>query len=269
MNCRDFANDLPAIAHDQTVEPLARKRALAHTENCARCARQLAEARVIAAGVRGVKAEIAGQQAPARVEATLRQAFRKRAAAPKRSKTVPAPTRAPRWSRRAIGMAAALILISALLTSAFWYQLRQSDHSLNRVAVAAASSPNQVDRWMAMKTRVEPVKPPSGPGTHLKRAPQVIHPREADRVIARGSKPAGDAPSADEETHALTDFILLTVMSAETAMDSGQVIRVKVPLSTFFALGVAPLGAEHADKLVNAEIVVGDDGVQRAIRLVK
>jgi len=269
MNCRDFATHLIAIAHDQTVEPSAHKRALAHTEACARCAKQLTEARVVAAGVRAVKMEIADKQAPMRVEATLRQAFRKRPATGAHSKIVPAPMRVSRWSRRAIGTAAALILITALLTGAFWFQLRQGHPSSNRVFEATALSQEQVDSWKATGQRVEPVRVPSGEGNNVKRTPRVIHPRKADQVIAKGSKPVDDTPSADEETHALTDFIPLTVLSAETAMDSGQVIRIKVPLSTFFALGVAPLGAEHADKLVNAEIVVGDDGVQRAIRLVK
>jgi hypothetical protein len=70
------------------------------------------------------------------------------------------------------------------------------------------------------------------------------------------------------ESEALSDFIPLTHLSSATAIESGQVIRVKVPLSAFIAFGL-PVSPEHADQLVNAEVVVGDDGVERAVRLVR
>lgn len=66
----------------------------------------------------------------------------------------------------------------------------------------------------------------------------------------------------------MTDFIPLTYLTRSTAIESGQVMRVKMPVSTFIALGV-PINNQHADELVNAELVVGDDGVMRAVRLLK
>jgi hypothetical protein len=46
------------------------------------------------------------------------------------------------------------------------------------------------------------------------------------------------------------------------------VIRVKIPLSAFLAFGL-PVSPEQADRIVNAEVVIGDDGVKRAVRLVR
>jgi len=66
----------------------------------------------------------------------------------------------------------------------------------------------------------------------------------------------------------MTDFIPLTYLTRSTAIESGQVMRVRVPLSTFIALGV-PISTQHADEVVNAELVMGDDGVMRAVRLLK
>lgn len=68
--------------------------------------------------------------------------------------------------------------------------------------------------------------------------------------------------SATEETK--TDFIALTY-AAET--DSGQIVRVKVPGSMMVALGVKA-NVEKESELVNAEVLLGDDGMARAIRFI-
>lgn len=68
--------------------------------------------------------------------------------------------------------------------------------------------------------------------------------------------------SAAEETK--TDFIALTY-APET--DSGQIVRVKVPGSMMVALGVKA-NVEKESELVNAEVLLGDDGMARAIRFI-
>ncbi len=62
-----------------------------------------------------------------------------------------------------------------------------------------------------------------------------------------------------------TDFIALSYSSAA---ESGQILKVKVPRSMMVALGVAA-NVENASQLVNAEVVMGDDGLARAIRFVQ
>jgi len=269
MNCREFENVLITIAHEQTVAPSARKLALSHTESCARCAKRLTEARILVTGVRAVRKGIADKGAPARVEAALRNALRQRATMQSSSRITPAPVRAPRWPRRAIGAATALIMLTALLTSVLWHKSQRVDHPLNRVAKATALSPEQPGVWTITRPRVRRVDPPHGGASKPKRLPRVTGSSAQSRLATDGSKLADQLPIESQDAHALSDYIPLTYLPDAMALESGQVIRVKVPLSTFFALGVVPFGAEHADKLVNAELVIGDDGVQRAIRLVK
>lgn len=62
-----------------------------------------------------------------------------------------------------------------------------------------------------------------------------------------------------------TEFIAL---SYSPAPESGQILKVKVPRSMMVSLGVA-FKIENSSQLVNAEVVMGDDGLARAIRFVQ
>lgn len=62
-----------------------------------------------------------------------------------------------------------------------------------------------------------------------------------------------------------TDFIALSY-AANT--ESGQIVRVRVPSSMMVTLGVKTEVADEA-ALVSAEVVIGDDGLARAIRFIR
>ena len=70
-------------------------------------------------------------------------------------------------------------------------------------------------------------------------------------------------PKKAEETK--TDFIALSY-AANT--DSGQIVRMKVPSAMMVSLGVAT-NVEKESKLVSAEVIIGDDGLARAIRFIR
>lgn len=80
---------------------------------------------------------------------------------------------------------------------------------------------------------------------------------------SRSSKKEIPAEAAVEETK--TDFIALSY-AANT--ESGQIVRVKVPSSMMVTLGVKTEVGDGAE-LVNAEVVIGDDGLARAIRFIR
>ncbi len=64
------------------------------------------------------------------------------------------------------------------------------------------------------------------------------------------------------KTESATEFIALSYLPAS---ESGQVVRVKVPRSMMVSLGVST-NVERSKELINAEVIVGDDGAARAIR---
>lgn len=67
------------------------------------------------------------------------------------------------------------------------------------------------------------------------------------------------------KTEAATDFIALSYLPAT---ESGQIVRVKVPRSMMVSLGVTT-NTERNAELVNAEVIIADDGGARAIRFLK
>lgn len=83
------------------------------------------------------------------------------------------------------------------------------------------------------------------------------------KSTSRPSKQETLAKAAVEETK--TDFIALSY-AANT--ESGQIVRVKVPSSMMVTLGVKT-EVENAAELVSAEVVIGDDGLARAIRFIR
>ncbi|HRI03077.1 MAG TPA: hypothetical protein PLL77_04990 [Pyrinomonadaceae bacterium] len=68
-----------------------------------------------------------------------------------------------------------------------------------------------------------------------------------------------------EKTEIKTEFIAL---SYARNPDSGQIVRVKVPSSMMVTLGLVA-SVEKPSNLVDAEVVIGDDGLTRAIRFIR
>jgi hypothetical protein len=83
------------------------------------------------------------------------------------------------------------------------------------------------------------------------------------KQIVNPSKKEISPLTVAEETK--TDFIAL---SYSGGTDSGQLVRVKVPGSMMVSLGLQT-NVEKESELVNAEVVIGDDGLARAIRFIR
>jgi hypothetical protein len=69
-------------------------------------------------------------------------------------------------------------------------------------------------------------------------------------------------------TEVATDFLPLTFVDDSRAQESGHVVRVKVLRSALVAFGV-PMNMERAGELITADVVIGNDGLARAIRFVQ
>lgn len=67
------------------------------------------------------------------------------------------------------------------------------------------------------------------------------------------------------KTEVATNFIPLSYLPVT---ESGQVVRVKVPRSMMVSLGVTT-NTERSAELVNAEVIIADDGGARAIRFLQ
>ncbi|HWW74028.1 MAG TPA: hypothetical protein VNZ44_01455, partial [Pyrinomonadaceae bacterium] len=194
---------------------------------------------------------------------------------------LPARRALRRWDAAAVAAAAAVLLI---LGSA--YLLRESRRAARPSRMEAAlptpavSPENTVGP--AAPEAVEKNKPASAPtvaqdssagaaaNPSFKRTPALAHKAtRVENVAARKSETAArrGAGGARKGAGSVGEYLPLTYLASATAMESGTVVRVEMSRAALISLGV-PLSAERTDAKFKADIVIGDDGVARAIRLV-
>jgi hypothetical protein len=71
------------------------------------------------------------------------------------------------------------------------------------------------------------------------------------------------------ETESVTEFIpLVGGAPGATPLESGQLVRVQLPRAALAPLGL-PLNAERGNEPVQADVLLGNDGLARAIRFVR
>ena len=89
--------------------------------------------------------------------------------------------------------------------------------------------------------------------------------RHAGNSAGRNPKPSKPESANIKREETKTDFIALSYAARS---DSGQLLRVKVPSSMMVSLGVKTT-VERESELVSAEVLIGDDGMARAIRFIR
>ncbi|MDQ1560452.1 MAG: hypothetical protein QOD32_3512 [Pyrinomonadaceae bacterium] len=133
----------------------------------------------------------------------------------------------------------------------------------------------------AKPERPQPIEHAASARTHAKLArPFVPRMIESRQVIDGGSAifAAGEGESAanhaggaskPNETESVTEFISLVAGApAATPLESGQLVRVQLPRAALASLGL-PLNAERDNEPVKADVLLGNDGLARAIRFVR
>ena len=249
MNCQDFEKSVLSLARNQLLDAAVRVESLAHTEVCVRCAARLAEERALLDGVRLVVAEIAQEEAPARVEAALLAAFRAQAERRDTSGGQALPVKR-RWGQWRMVAAWAAVVLLAVLLGVTWLK-RGSDEQKQAVRQAPASP------TPAREVLVPNIT--ANAGEHEKKFANAP-------TNARPAKPRrGSGQAVMRESEMATQFYPLVEAGELAPLESGRVVRVEVPVSTLIAWGL-PIAAESVSQSVQADLLLGQDGLARAIR---
>jgi len=259
MNCHDLEAVAGDLARGHLMDAAQRENALAHAASCACCAARLADERALTDGLRFV-ANSANEEAPTRVEASLLATFRQQHAA---LPATPARTARQRWLYAAAGVAAVALIVTLLAFVAS----RTRDSQQQELQKAVNPSPAVPDEQRPSAPQQQPL-----PSPEKQAAVQAADERRrpANRIRNAGrSKPPGDdlnKPAADAEI--ATDFMPLMNRETLALMDGGQVMRVELPRSALMSFGL-PMDMERATERIKADVVVGNDGLARAIRFVR
>lgn len=246
MKCREFAEIVIDLARDQEMDSAARAHAFSHAELCIQCAARLAEERAWMANVHVVKTELMQRQAPPRVEAELLMALRSQ----RHHQTKSLPIRM-QWLSWHLAMVATAMLLIALAGFAWMSFHRQPQ-------------PQQ-----ALMATAPPTFPPSAP------APESVPEKE---LVATASKPvrlmttrvlprrSNHLPAIKPSEPSLP-FYSLVEEGQMAPLESGRIVRIEVPASSLVKLGV-PLTEKTLSQPVQADLLLGQDGLARAIRFV-
>jgi hypothetical protein len=138
-------------------------------------------------------------------------------------------------------------------------------------------SSNSPEKNLAENPLPKHVETPAGPSGPIEPEPQKAPEQAENRVPRRPApkpvrRPTRRAPETQMANHAsseiATDFMPLGDANALVLQDGGQIIRVKVPRSTLVRFGF-PVNMDRYNENVKADVIVGVDGLARAIRFVQ
>lgn len=284
MNCLEFEGQVEILARGALAEARTRAAAEAHGESCAACAARLADERALSVGLRALAAGMQTAEAPARVEATLLAAFRARAASlPEESSEAAAsrevvhvsghaPARRWSWAKTiavaSMAAAASLALFMLVLPGAPRRAMiveppTNSTGGVPPAPVVAQDASHKFDEAVGetptpVEAEVLTPRPASMPRP---RATNVAHNRGGGLM-----RPAQvDAGRAQEVA---TEFIPLVHGGQYAQAEEGHLVRVEMPRSALVSFGL-PVNAEAPGGSVKADVLMGQDGIARAIRFVR
>lgn len=248
MRCQEFEANVTDLARSgvpnlpNLMDAAIRTEALRHAEACPDCGSLLARHRRLSEALRAV-ADCSTDQPPAFVEATLLEAFRQKHSAPVSVRRNPL-----QW------LAIAAVLLAAIGAATFLINDRE-----------APRTPETAEKRPAPPMPEPPANPPElAPVEQPENRIAVSH-TPAMAKTRRGARRSPDRMTGREIT---TDFMPIAYGAEYIPIESGQIIRVRMPRSALISYGL-PASPDRLDEKVKADILVGNDGLAHAIRFVQ
>lgn len=249
MNCTSFREVVHEMDREGLLDDSAYDAAVAHAQTCTRCARLLSQSRQLDASLKALVRADSHCEISARAYGQLLRAFREE---------VPSGLYAKRAIRWLAAAAAVLILAGGALLA--WR------HTLAPKPAPSSASVRVVDRAVAVSPAASgPVTAARNPGSAG--AAQSLAAASPAKARARTTVRKGKAARRSGELEDLADFIPLPYADDDSPLGAGELVRVRLSQSTLGLLGF-PVAETRASEPVTADLVIGEDGVARAIRFV-
>ena len=256
MSCGNFETIIIEIARDRLMDAATRERGLEHVRRCTPCATLLVEERALSRDLRAISARCSAEEIPERIETALLAAFRQAPGQTRRSAhTIVAPRR--RW----LAAVAALALLTFGISLAAWIA---SSHKREAPAIGSTgggSSPTSVpaphEKSDQTRRQVAEVLPLD------RRIPAPM----SEKRQKRSANVNRLSASNDSPSEFVTPFFPVIQGGEMIPFEGGQLVRVRMPRSNLIPLGI-PLDQERASETIKADVLLSNDGLARAIRLV-
>jgi hypothetical protein len=269
MNCQTFENVINELARDQMMETGVREQAIAHVAECEVCALRLKRERMLTVELRALATKMRSTKASGHLEEELVAAFRNRETWQKISR--PAHSRA----YLVAAVAAFLVIVFGMVVLRFRSTSpAQNPSSASETAKinigsppltsTVPASPEASPESVPFKHKIEIAR---GPGRRNIRRSVRPPAQSGDRSSSLASaKPANAPPSSENEV--ATQFMPLGYVNPLNLQDGGQLVRVELPRSAMVSFGL-PVNMDRYGERVKADVLVGADGLARAIRFVQ
>ncbi len=290
MNCNNFEGTIKDLAREQMLEAATRNTARAHIEECELCAKRLDAERALTVGLRRLAFDMQDAQVPASLEANLLARFRERSAQQQQTSpvVVALPQRTLRWQRFVPqAIAAALLLMFAIggaVTLNMW-RGQSSDAQPGVVAsgnkVNIQATPAGLNKGPAANGGEEVVSPEiaKADDSQAREPGQKLSKNEVDAIMGEGARARNsfqnvprsqvrDSRRASTSPEIMTEFMPVAYGDNLNEIENGRIVRVEVPRSALAQFGL-PVNMDRANERVKADVLIGDDGMARAIRFVR
>ncbi len=250
MRCEEFKNLLIQFGN---ADHAAVK---SHTANCKQCAAHLSDEQVLNVGLQALADSTAPAKAASAIKLELLAAFREQ------HKTFSEPERFPMlalmrgWQWKLTATTAA-ILLGLAVVSIFWLRAEP-------IRVATKDTPVFPAPTTPVTNEAEKQPDIAVPSHQQKQASLKKISAKPQRALR--SKLQFEAKKMRQET--ATEFIPLTYATDTKALQNRTVLRIEVPRTTLIAMGL-PLSERRTNEIIKAEVMMGDDGVAYAIRLLQ
>jgi hypothetical protein len=250
MTCRECVDLMLEVVRGRAA-PFVERTVAAHAAGCADCARRLETQRSLTAGLRAVAAADA-VRASADLEGRMAAAF---AALQTDRALSGAPHRSKRWRP----VAAGLILAAGL--TAWW-------------TIDSAPDTSQLTGKQTAATLPAPLRQSPGGGASAPEAPGAIRrsgtapPATTRATTARNRRSAAAVrPTPNPQPVQPAGFTAIPSAAGLPEFESGEIVRLDVPVTSLPNYGVE-MPADAPSSSIQADLLVGQDGQPRAIRLV-
>ena len=230
MTCSGFDEVVHGFVHMELLDVAVREAALEHAAHCALCSERMADATALAEASDAMGKNARGEQTPFYVEPALLAAFRTHHRRASWRRTL-------EWA--SVGAAAAVLLL--FLWSGNGKQKMQSAPGPRNDASSRSTVPLQA-------AVSEPLKLDSAPAT------------TAAKVAS--------TDNSKNETYLASDFVPVPYSGAIVADDPGMVVRVQLTRASLAQLGY-PVAETPDEDLILADVLVGEDGWPRGVKLIQ
>ena len=228
MTCREFDEAVHGFVRMELLDVVVRESLLDHAARCSNCADRMGEAKLLAELTEAAVANVSKEESPPRVEALLLAEFRKH-------------NQGAIWRHRVEWVAAGAIAATVLFF-VWTYAGRQSGSAVP-VPHKDVSSHSKAP----LDAGIPPTAQPA-PSTNTETGKA-----DVSEKLARGSAVS-------------SDFVPVPFTDGIAPDDPGMVVRVQLTRASLAQLGY-PVAETPDEGLIRADVLVGEDGWPRGVRL--